>query len=143
LRTNASPYPNIRVLQAALWDRDGQVQLFDPGSGHHGFQVQANTRTDRNGSVQAFRVDTLMQQMGWSSLDLLKIDIEGAEREVFEDSPRWMGVVNACMAELHDHLKPGCSASFGRAVAGFEGRAVKGEAIVVWRAKDASQGTVS
>jgi len=85
----------------------------------------------------------LMQQMGWSKLDLLKIDIEGAEREVFDDSPRWIGVVNACMAELHDHLKPGCSDSFGRAVAGFEGRTTKGESVVVWRAKDDTSNTVS
>jgi hypothetical protein len=82
--------------------------------------------------VPAFTVDSLLSQMGWADVDVLKVDIEGAEREVFE-SASWMYRVRACMVELHDHLQPGCLAAFERAVTSFQGRAVCGETIVAWQ----------
>jgi FkbM family methyltransferase len=133
LRENTASYPHIRVIQGALWNRDMRLRLFDPGAGHHGFQV-SGTPQSTDASVQGFRVDTLMREMGWSSLDLLKVDIEGAELEVFADSEAWKHAVNACMAELHDDIKPGCTEAFTRAVAAFECRTLRGESEITWRA---------
>ena len=48
---------------------------------------------------------------------ILKLDIEGAEKELFQsDYDAWVGRVNAIIVELHDKLRPGCSDALYRAV---------------------------
>lgn len=128
---NVAPYPKIRPLRAALWSENCQLNLFDPGQGSHGFQI----RSDSVGSaaVDAVTVDYLLQQAGMKEVDLLKIDIEGAEKEVFEASADWKGRMLAVMAELHENLKPGCIAAFETATAHLDGYAVKGETVAKYR----------
>lgn len=128
---NAAPYPQIRPLRAALWSENCRLHLFDPGQGSHGFQI----RSDSAGSaaVDAVTVDYILQQAGMKEVDLLKIDIEGAEKEVFEASAEWRGRMLAVMAELHESLKPGCNAAFEAATACLNGHAEKGETIARYR----------
>jgi len=61
---------------------------------------------------------TLMQETQLNSIDLLKIDIEGAEKEVFEACD-WMDNVQCLMIELHDRFKPGCSEAVAPSAKGF------------------------
>jgi len=63
-------------------------------------------------------MNTLMREMDIPAIDLAKIDIEGAEQEVFED-PRWLSGVKCLMIELHDRFRPGCSAAVEPAMRGF------------------------
>jgi hypothetical protein len=63
-------------------------------------------------------------------VDLLKIDIEGAEREVMEESGAWINTVAVLMIELHDDIKPGCSKAFYEATEGFSKDVIKGETIM-------------
>jgi len=44
---------------------------------------------------------------------ILKIDIEGAEKELFKANyKKWIDKVDVLIIELHDRFKPGCSATF-------------------------------
>jgi len=52
------------------------------------------------------------------SVDLLKIDIEGAEKEVFEGCD-WMDDIRCLMIELHDRFKPGSSETVNLAAQRF------------------------
>jgi FkbM family methyltransferase len=135
LTKNTKLYSNIYPVLGALWRQEGKLSLVDPGSGHHGFQtieVGSSVVSGRR-HVEAFTVNTLMTRMNWRLVDLLKMDIEGAEKEVFETSDAWMGSVGACMVELHDSIKPGCVAAFDRAMVDFAGRTVNGESVIAWR----------
>jgi FkbM family methyltransferase len=102
---NTGPYKTITPIQAALWREDGEVTL-GPSDAHPkgAFQIV------ENGSqrVRAIKMDTLMREMGVASIDLLKVDIEGAEIEVFESCP-WIKNVRVIAIELHDRMRPGCS----------------------------------
>ena len=68
--------------------------------------------------------------MKWDHIDILKIDIEGSEKEVFEASKTWIDKVTVVMAEVHDSLKPGCNQAFMEATRGFQVPVIKGETIV-------------
>ncbi len=59
-----------------------------------------------------------MEETQVHSIDILKVDIEGAEKEVFESSD-WMGSVRCLAIELHDWIKPGCSAAVGSVTRDF------------------------
>jgi FkbM family methyltransferase len=135
LKENTRSYPNVHAIRGALWKEDGELILFDPDMGHHGFQTHDIDGRAVVGQVRvkAFTVPSLMRHMNWSQVDLLKVDIEGAEKEVFESSEGWIRCVEACMVELHDSIKPGCAKAFDRATADFAGRGTKGEAWIAWR----------
>ena len=42
-----------------------------------------------------------MTESGISAVDLLKVDIGGAERQVFSGQPAWLGSVSYIVVELH------------------------------------------
>jgi FkbM family methyltransferase len=132
LKKNTAGYSRIKSLNAALWKHNGSISLFDSGEGNHAFQTLENPANGKQngGMVQALTVDSIMKQFGFDQIDVLKIDIEGAEKEVFENCSGWIGHVGVVMAEIHDHLKPGCSKAYKEATADFPQETVLGETIV-------------
>jgi len=75
-------------------------------------------------AVDAVDIASLMERFEIEHLDLLKMDIEGAERAVFDDCADWIDRVEAIIVEVHDRLMPGCSESFDRATTAFAIREV-------------------
>lgn len=125
---NVRPYPAIVPIQAALWNRDGQICVGEPDAAD-GFRGEWAFVTREGGTgakVRAITMRTLMEEMRIPAIDLAKIDIEGAEKEVFEDTG-WLAGLGCLTIELHDRVRPGCSEAVERAMEAFE-RTQRGEA---------------
>jgi FkbM family methyltransferase len=136
LEMNTAAYPQIRAVNAALWSENKQLNLFSPNGAHSGFcTLEKNSGSLQEcGAVPAVTLDSLMHTQGLAMIDLLKLDIEGAEKEVFENSSGWIDKVNILLIELHDHYKPGCSRAFQEATEKFQPEIVsKGETILRMR----------
>ncbi len=121
LRRNVAAYPQITPVQAALWGKNTQLKLIDPGIGKWGFQTaengSAHARTCHE--VPALTIEHIMEEEGLGHIDILKLDIEGAEKEVFENATAWIDRIGVLIVELHDKLKPGSNRSFYNATNGF------------------------
>jgi FkbM family methyltransferase len=119
LARNVRPYPAIVPIHAALWGRDGDISVSepDPATGARGKWAFV-THEGAGVKVRAITMRTLMEEMQVPSVDLLKIDIEGAEKEVFEACD-WIGDVGCLMIELHDRFKPGCCEAVNAVAQGF------------------------
>ncbi|ONF75007.1 hypothetical protein AVR91_0200345 [Amycolatopsis keratiniphila subsp. keratiniphila] len=52
--------------------------------------------------VPAITMETLLQRHGIDHVDLLKVDIEGSELDVFADTAPWMNRVDRIVLEIHD-----------------------------------------
>lgn len=115
LRRNVAPYPNIRPIHAALWNHEGSVAVKDPAAGKFG---KWGFRVEEGCGVPAITVPKLMNTFGLQKIDLLKCDIEGAEKEVFENC-NWMSHVGTLIVETHDRFKSGCSMAVRNAAHGF------------------------
>jgi FkbM family methyltransferase len=113
LTKNTRSYPNVIPIHAALWNEDGQVEVFPgdlgfascPGSmnwGKWAFHVRKGT------GCRALTMATLMREVGIESIDILKVDVEGAEWEIFSGCD-WIDKVKLLAIELHDRFRPGCS----------------------------------
>jgi len=107
LVTNTRAYPNIIPAHAALWHEDGQVEIFSGWPrmrkwGKWGFRVRKGV------GVRALTLPTLLSEVGIETVDIIKIDVEGAEREIFSNC-NWMDTVKLLAIELHDRDWPGCS----------------------------------
>ena len=133
---NTAGIPAIRPLHAAVFHRSGQVCLLNPTDQPWGFQFggQGESPTDSRPSVRAVTVAELIDLSGFPHVDILKLDIEGAEREVFaSDSQSWLQQVRVMTVELHDRIKPGCTASFEKAVSTLPHETSKTFSNVLWR----------
>ena len=118
LARNVSPYPAIIPVHAALWNRDGQISVSQPERYASSVKLGFVTHEGPGTKVRAVTMHMLMGEMSIPAIDLAKIDIEGAEQEVFEDI-RWLSGMRCLMIELHDWCRPGCSEAVNRAMQGF------------------------
>ena len=68
-------------------------------------------------SFKAVTIGKILKRSGYKEIDILKLDIEGSEKEVFSnDYEDWLSKVNILIIELHDRMKPGCSEAFYSAI---------------------------
>ena len=138
LERNAAPYDNITPVRGALWHENTSVNLVDPALGKWAFRTQARDSDEESfgeivHEVQGMTVDTVMREHDIDHIDVLKIDIEGAEREVFRDPSSWIEKVDALIVELHERLKLGCNRSFYNGTNGFDDEWVQGENVYLTR----------
>jgi len=134
LELNAETYPNISPIRAALWHESGAVELHDPGEGEWAFRVRTPSRRDQQQSaihVAAMTVKELLAAYG--RIDLLKLDIEGAERNVLLHAAEWIDDIGAIVAELHPGFNDDCHEIFDLATVGFATRAENGELFLARR----------
>lgn len=136
LKQNTSAFPNVTALNAALWPTSGEVNLLDPGVGSWGFEAatEATGTADRSlGKVRAVTVDDIMTQFNVPYIDVLKVDIEGGEKALFEGAPAWLKRVGVVMIELHDYRRAGCSENFFNATRDFDKKVHQGENVIMLR----------
>lgn len=120
---NASPYGNITPLRRALWHADkAELNVMDTWHDTCGFTVGGGAGEP----VPGVTISGLMQQFNLETIDILKVDIEGAEKEIFEHCADWIDRVRCIMVETHDRLKPGCAEAVTAATGEFT-KTVKGE----------------
>ena len=139
LGKNTAACPNVRLVRGGLWNRKCLLKLGNPDGLHWSFQVDeaaAGEGADPRGddAIEAFTIPELIRMAGGGRIDILKLDIEGAEKVLFgpgcED---WLDSVRVIMIEMHDRFEPGCSSAFYRAIAGRDfNQLIKGENVAVF-----------
>lgn len=132
LRLNTREYLNVTVFPGALWGRDEQLHVVDNSYGNWGFMTSSVGDPQSKAASIAqetcgITVPSLLKKYGIQRVDIFKIDIEGAEKELFEDCAAWIEQVDALIVELHDRMKPGCAASFRAGTKGFDMKWQQGE----------------
>ncbi len=74
----------VRPLQAAIVGKERQVMMDgDPKIPGHSRRIGSSSGIE----VEGITLAMLLERSGWGEVDLLKLDIEGAEYEVIEESP--------------------------------------------------------
>lgn len=115
LQRNCAELPNITCVKAGIWPVSGSIQLQRSGLGPSGFRTIEGAA---DASVEAVTIPQLMERFGLARVSLLKIDIEGAELELFTGTDQsWIERVDAISIELHDSWRPGCGDAFFKAIA--------------------------
>lgn len=117
LKFNTAFYDNVHPIKSALWDKETCIRVEDKGFGVAGFMTFETTADDSD-AFKTTTVGKLLAESGFDEIDLLKVDIEGAEKEVFSapDVDKWLSKVKVLTIELHDRMKRGCSYEFFNAV---------------------------
>lgn len=118
---NVESLPNVTTVHAAIFGSDGrQAVLSNPDDDGWGFRFHdaSSESVEDAHTVDTVSVERLIRESGLDRCDLLKLDIEGAERDVFRASPRWLESVTVLIIELHDRYQPGCTEALNEAISG-------------------------
>jgi FkbM family methyltransferase len=134
---NTENYANVVRIKAALWDKIDEIDLVNTGLGNWGFMVSSNnnynqlkTRIKQNLHLtKTITIGKIISDYSIEKIDILKMDIEGAEKEVFSNAAEWIGNVKAIIVELHERMKNGCNRSFYNNTNGFDQEWQRGEDI--------------
>jgi FkbM family methyltransferase len=119
--TNLSPYgERVTLLRAGIWTHDAPLMV-SRGQYRDGREWAAQVRECQKGEtpeVYGRDIGTVLSQTRFDAIDILKIDIEGAERAIFSGSRHmWLDHVCNIAIELHDTM---CEAVFFTAMSGYK-----------------------
>jgi FkbM family methyltransferase len=110
---------DVRCLQAGLSSSAGHLRVSDPGQGHWGYRTEPAAE---EAGVPCVTVSQIYQRECRPDIFpfIVKIDIEGAEADVFDSNTAWLAQTPIVMIELHDWLLPksGTSRPFLQCIAG-------------------------
>jgi FkbM family methyltransferase len=112
LEKNTTAYNNIICKHAAIWYKEEKVNISNPDSLAASFMVE---KTNEN-AIQGITIDSILAERNWDQVDIVKMDIEGAEKEVFSGNNSWLHKTKLLIIELHDRYKPDCTKTFFKAL---------------------------
>jgi FkbM family methyltransferase len=102
-RRNVAPYGDrCEVLHAAVWSSDGEVSYSADDADSLAYHVDAGATNGGGTTVRSLSLNTLLAERGVDRVDYIKIDVEGAERELFRENTEWAPAVRALKVEVHE-----------------------------------------
>lgn len=124
LTENCKNYKNIYLLQKAVWHTSMNMEVVDTGSGNYGFAMKelSEVKVDSiKDVVTSITLGEVMKLYSIDRIDLLKIDIEGAEKEIFSvNYDDWLSKTKTLTVETHDRFNPGASRAIVKAIAKYD-----------------------
>ena len=134
LEKNTKHLSNIRRIKAGLWDRNAFLKIKDRGTGKWGFAVEEVSEPE-DLDVKAVTIEKILKKSGFDRIDILKLDIEGSEKQLFSKNYQlWLNKVNIIVIELHDRIIDGCTESLYSAINKDEWKEFKeGEKVILIR----------
>jgi FkbM family methyltransferase len=116
LKKNLSQHNFIKYFNLAIWNNKTKLKLKSYGNSSTSFSYEELKSLSKNEStlmsndeifVDAETIDNLMKTLSISEIDILKIDVEGAEKYIFDNSSdKWISKINIIIAECPDKEAP-------------------------------------
>ena len=119
LTVEANGLTNTRVFREAAWHRSEVLTMSD-GTAHEGNAVGGGTV-----KVRARPVDEMLAPLHLPRIDLIKINVEGAELEALEGMPETLNLAAGIVVSCHDFLATSpddCRRTKARVIAFLEER---------------------
>jgi FkbM family methyltransferase len=122
LRQNVGHFGDqVIALQGGVWSDPGVLRIVNPASGSAAFRVGASAEATEH-SIRAYTIAEVCKLAGADSPFIVKIDIEGAQGQLFSKNTTWVPQTRLIMLELDDWQMPwqGTSRSFFSCVSQYE-----------------------
>ncbi len=128
---NTALYKNITLLKGAAWHKTEEIKIADYGNGEAAYMIEPGTGIN---TVRAYTIKEIMDLMSIKDIDILKIDIEGAEKEIFETGyEEWIPATKIIIVETHDRYKKGTSKAIFKSISKYNfSLEISGENLVLF-----------
>ena len=123
LERNIAGWPKIHGINGALvseatFRRPLETTLFDRGTGAWGFTVVEGTKGDALPKalhrIKKVTLAEIRASFNDMRIAVVKLDIEGGEKALFDGQDRDLMGARAVFVELHERIVDGCNAAFER-----------------------------
>jgi FkbM family methyltransferase len=116
---NTKNNSRIKILQKGIWNKNTFLDIIDSHADENSYMVR-ETDTPTSNSIEATDIETILKEENWNRIDILKIDIEGSEKELFScNYEKWLPLTKVIFVEIHDNMKKGCSKSVFNAISKY------------------------
>jgi len=116
LRENTVNYQNIQLINSGIWNKNKCLKIKNGSHDYWKTKVEEVVSAQMD-SFEAVTIGGLLRNSGFKEIDILKLDVEGSEKEIFSDGyEEWLDKVKIILIELHDWLRPGCSEAVHAAI---------------------------
>jgi FkbM family methyltransferase len=91
-----------KIMHAAVWYENTEISY--EGYAENNFSIfnkLGNFQGKGTGRAPAKTIDKILNEFGLTSVDYLKMDIEGAENEVFKNPSKWIDDIKSMKVEIH------------------------------------------
>lgn len=110
---------NIICIQSGIWNKQTNLLIENNSSEKWGFKVNEVDYSNKH-TISGISIPYLMKKYHFKEIDILKIDIEGSEKELFEvNFESWLPKTKVLLIELHDGHRKGASKSFFKAITNY------------------------
>lgn len=117
LNKNLHHYSDIKTINKGLWNKKSIVQVTDKYNIGKWGMVTEEIETETADSIETVTIDEIIESYNIDEIDILKLDIETAEREVFSlGYESWLPKVKIIVIELHDPICKGTAMPFFKAI---------------------------
>lgn len=98
---NCKAFMNITLSNSAVWTENGTVN-YDASNNSDAFSIDHVNSNHGNRTVSSITINKILNDNNISSIDYLKMDIEGAEKNILSSSLDWADYVKLMNIEIHD-----------------------------------------
>lgn len=121
LEKNTYGYENVFLEKAAIWSNSSAHLFIEGGDKEWEYQVSSTGNDFDSKSTKAITINDIVEKYAIPTIDIIKIDVEGAEKEIFRKGTfDWLSITKVLIIELHDRMIPGSSKVFFQAITEYD-----------------------
>ena len=103
LERNTRHLEKVSLIHGGLWPGRTRLRVRHPGAWKYAISLEE----DENGIIEAHSIPSIMKDKGWDRIDVVKLDVEGAEVPLLaESSAEWIDQIDTLIVEIHQDLAP-------------------------------------
>jgi FkbM family methyltransferase len=106
LKYNLSSTKNIFLFQEGIWDKSCYIESVNASAAKWEVSFVENYQ---NNGIKTSTINGIMEQNSIEIIDIIKIDVEGAEKCIFSNNIEWVKKSKIIIVETHDRYFPDCS----------------------------------
>ena len=121
LTQNIAPYRDcVQPIRGGIWPRPDRLVIDNPASGAAAYRVRPAEQGDRT-EARGFTISELLTSSNHTEALIVKLDIEGSQKVLFEENTDWVRHCHLIILELDDWQYPwhGTSRSFFKCISQY------------------------
>ena len=108
-KLNLNGLDNVELINSAIAATSGNVALTDRGTGAWGYTIEKVAGTKLDTKINVVGINEILDEKRY---EIIKLDIEGAEKRIFDECGDKLNTALIIIVELHERIVTGCEASF-------------------------------
>ncbi|MDC1162239.1 FkbM family methyltransferase [Tenacibaculum sp.] len=98
---NTQYYSDVEIINKAIWVENKRVK-YNKKSNPDGYRIQDLSIDKNDTEIEAITMREMIKEHSIEKIDYLKMDIEGAEKNILKDNDlEWLHIVNSMNIEMH------------------------------------------